>query len=330
MKRLRTSDHVNHTKRAGEHIRIIDSDDDVKVDATSDHAHIAPLPGADIEINAARLPRPRKGATNDEATIPKRHRPHRTAQARSGVDASTIPDPSAFTNGRGQLDDDAYLAAIRAGHNRTLLQREAEQRRLDQISSSHRRAEQERIAEAAREQENKKRHQRRKAEKARKAEEARRRAEEAQEKEREEGQAAVRWKEARRKVYLDKWATVYGAKSTVDGEMAGAWSFGQVPWPVYPLRTADGLSTKPVTLESLIPTGIRSFLLDMASTHGPGTATSDADSLSWKKVLTKAIQHMHPDRATTRLLPRVRSADRDAVKEGIEVCARILNALKDE
>jgi hypothetical protein len=82
----------------------------------------------------------------------------------------------------------------------------------------------------------------------------------------------------------------------------------------------------------LTKSAIKAFLLDMPILQS-GTATEakagETDSVSMRKILGRALHQMHPDRATTRLLPRVREADRQAVREGVEVCARILNALKD-
>jgi len=44
-------------------------------------------------------------------------------------------------------------------------------------------------------------------------------------------------------------------------------------------------------------------------------------------VLREAIRNFHPDRFNSKVLPRVREGEREKVKEGMEICSRVLTDL---
>lgn len=108
-------------------------------------------------------------------------------------------------------------------------------------------------------------------------------------------------KKGARERYTERWKAI----TIVGGEIEEVdLSYEDVPWPVY--RKAD-----------LDRANVREFMVDLAK-----DTREDV-----KKTLREAIRAYHPDRFFGRILPRVREADREKVKEGVELCSRIINDL---
>lgn len=119
--------------------------------------------------------------------------------------------------------------------------------------------------------------------------------------------------------YINLWANLAGEIQQVE------MRYQDIPWPIYGGK-------------SLERDHIRIFLLDLA-TDTTSTSTSGKKENSGrdgitkeqeKKVLRDAIRIFHPDRFFGRFLDRVRKGDRDRVKQGVEVCSRVINALAAE
>ena len=157
-----------------------------------------------------------------------------------------------------------------------------------------------------------------KSEKERLEEQARERARNDEKKridrlKREKGRQEEDRRKAQRDRYRARWATV----GDTGGEIEEAeLAFKDIPWPIY---TSKGR----LDLDDLETDAVRAFLEAVASDRGEGTD-------EFRKVLRDAIRAFHPDRFFSRILARVRAADRDMVKEGVERCSRIINALAAE
>lgn len=130
--------------------------------------------------------------------------------------------------------------------------------------------------------------------------------------------------------YINIWQSLIGVGA--QGEIQQVeMRYKDIPWPIYGGKQLD-------------KSNIYNFLSDLATdTTGTGTGTTVNKSSSTsssssstsvkdreKKVLRDAIRIFHPDRFFGRFLERVRVSDRDKVKEGVEVCSRVINALAAE
>ena len=185
------------------------------------------------------------------------------------------------------MDEEEYAEWVRMGMYRKT--HKAELERQEKVRKE--RQERERIKEEARE--TARRVERRRMEKIRQ----------------EKGKAVEDRKRAQRDRYRSRWASI----GEVGGDIEEAeLTFGDIPWPVYASPT--------VVLEDLEMDPVRAFFEAIAADRGEGD-----DEL--KKVLRDAIRAFHPDRFFARILPRVSERDREMVKEGVEVCSRIINAL---
>lgn len=111
-------------------------------------------------------------------------------------------------------------------------------------------------------------------------------------------------KSAKRARYVARWKAI----TTTGGEIEETnITFDDIPWPVYDTASID----KPQ---------VKEFMVDMARQNGEDV----------KKTLRETIRAFHPDRFFGRILPRVRPDDRERVKEAVESCSRIINALAGE
>lgn len=101
-----------------------------------------------------------------------------------------------------------------------------------------------------------------------------------------------------------------------------------VPWPVYASGVSAARPLGTVALGDFVQGKIKDFLLALA-VEQPGTATRGRadDQEAYRKMLREAIRMYHPDRFFGRVLPRIRASERDRVKEGVELCSRIINDL---
>ena len=122
--------------------------------------------------------------------------------------------------------------------------------------------------------------------------------------------------------YIAIWQSLAG----VPGEVQQVeMRYKDIPWPIYGGKTLDKAN-------------IYTFLSDLASDTTTTTTTTTTTNTNGrgiqkdkeKKVLRDAIRIFHPDRFFGRFLERVRISDRDKVKEGVEVCSRVINALAAE
>lgn len=96
-------------------------------------------------------------------------------------------------------------------------------------------------------------------------------------------------------------------------------TFQDIPWPIYAAK--GGEVEYIITLDDLSAKNVKEFLLDLAKDR-----TEMEYEAARKKVLRDAIRMFHPDR-WHRVLPRVEEAERENVKQGVELCSRIINDL---
>ena len=130
---------------------------------------------------------------------------------------------------------------------------------------------------------------------------------------REKGKLEEDRRKAQRDRYGARWATV----GETGGEIEEAeLAFKDIPWPIYASRGR-------LDIEDLETDAVRTFLEAVAVDRGQGND-------EFKKILRDAIRAFHPDRFFSRILSRVRAGDQDKVKEGVERCSRIINALAAE
>jgi len=120
-----------------------------------------------------------------------------------------------------------------------------------------------------------------------------------------------RRKERERKRHLDardtydrRWSELLNSKSVDLG-------FGDVPWPV-----PGGVEMSQVTTET-----ISAFLFPSGSDVGRGRTR--------KEVLREEMLRFHPDKFEGRVMPRIRSKDRDSVREGANAVARAVMTLME-
>lgn len=145
----------------------------------------------------------------------------------------------------------------------------------------------------------------------RKAAEATARAEAARVLKAEEDARKHRREERRRKRQVDArdtydrhWVELLNSKSVDLG-------FGDIPWPVQ-----GWMDSSQVTAET-----ISAFLFPSGSNDGRGRTR--------KEVLREEMLRFHPDKFEGRVMRRVRSEDRDSVREGANAVARAVMRLMD-
>ncbi|ORX35878.1 hypothetical protein BD324DRAFT_629364 [Kockovaella imperatae] len=185
------------------------------------------------------------------------------------------------------MDEEEYAEWVRNGMYR--LRNRAELERQEKIRKE--RVERERIMEEAKE--TARRVEKRRIDKLKK----------------EKGKAEEDKKRAQRDRYRARWDSI----GDVGGEIEEAeLAFADIPWPIY--------SSRQVRVDDLEQEAVRTFFEAIAGDRGSGD-----DEL--RKILREAIRAFHPDRFFSRILPRVKARDQELVKEGVEKCSRIINAL---
>ena len=192
----------------------------------------------------------------------------------------------------GRMGEEEYAEWVRGGMYR--LKNRAEVERQERIRQE--RLERERLREVE-------------EEKARKAE-----AKRLEKLRKEKGRVEEERRSAQRERYRSRWKTIVEVGGEIEeSELA----FVDIPWPIYrpPKRSLE--------LDHFEVETVRTFLLALAAD------TSDQDT-ELKKVIREAIRSFHPDRFFGRILPRVREADRETVKDAVERTTRILNDLAAE
>lgn len=95
--------------------------------------------------------------------------------------------------------------------------------------------------------------------------------------------------------------------------------FSDVPWPVASARGSGfGIVLSP---SDLTADNVKRFLYALADDETKGGRDGR------RKVIRDAIRLFHSDRFHSRVLPRVREGEREIVKDGVEIVARILTDL---
>jgi hypothetical protein len=131
--------------------------------------------------------------------------------------------------------------------------------------------------------------------------------------------------EAGFKEYRIRYRTRWKAIGEVGGEIEESeLAFADVPWPVYqkPRANAGAGTHYDIVIGDLQKENIKKFLMDIAADDGAKD--------NGKAILREAIRVFHPDKFYGKMLDRVRALDRDKVKEGVEICSRVINILAGE
>ena len=118
-----------------------------------------------------------------------------------------------------------------------------------------------------------------------------------------------------RERYISRWKSLLstdtddGVDGDGDGIIETELSYQDIPWPIYQKSNLDTIS-------------IKTFLSSFTS-----STSSQSQKEQERKIYREAIRNFHPDRFNSKVLPRVREGERDKVKEGMEVCSRVLTGL---
>lgn len=124
---------------------------------------------------------------------------------------------------------------------------------------------------------------------------------------------------AKRAEQRQAWVKRSAALFTTGEIQSVRLTFQDIPWPIYAAK--GGEVEYIVTLDDLCTKNVKEFLLDLARDK-----VEMEYEAARKKVLRDAIRMFHPDR-WHRVLPRVEEAERENVKQGVELCSRIINDL---
>lgn len=124
---------------------------------------------------------------------------------------------------------------------------------------------------------------------------------------------------AKRAEQRQAWVKRSAALFTTGEIQSVRLTFQDIPWPIYAAK--GGEVEYIVTLDDLCTKNVKEFLLDLARDN-----VEMEYEAARKKVLRDAIRMFHPDR-WHRVLPRVEEAERENVKDGVELCSRIINDL---
>lgn len=128
--------------------------------------------------------------------------------------------------------------------------------------------------------------------------------------------------------YINIWQSLAGVG--VQGEVQQVeMRYKDIPWPIYGGKVLEKQNIYNF-LSDLASDTSTSSSSNIAKSSSTNTSTSASVKDKEKKVLRDAIRIFHPDRFFGRFLDRVRVSDRDKVKEGVEVCSRVINALAAE
>jgi hypothetical protein len=115
--------------------------------------------------------------------------------------------------------------------------------------------------------------------------------------------ALERVEEARR-TYEQRWRALLQPDASDGQDMA----FTDVPWPVLPARAGASIQ-----LADIVPTALERFLVP--------PAPPQADDVDWLKLrkdrLRETMLRFHPDKFSSRVLRKVRDADREDVEDGV-------------
>jgi len=122
-----------------------------------------------------------------------------------------------------------------------------------------------------------------------------------------------------RERYLSRWNKLLSNLTTTDSDsdniIETELSYSDIPWPIY---TKSKLDKKSISL----------FLSNVALLPAQGSTLAGKEGKeAERKILREAIRNFHPDRFLSKVLPRVREKEREKVKEGMEICSRVLTDL---
>jgi hypothetical protein len=122
-----------------------------------------------------------------------------------------------------------------------------------------------------------------------------------------------------RERYLSRWNKLLSNSKNSDSDsdmiIETELSYSDIPWPIYAKSKLD-------------KNAISLFLSNVALLPIQGGIISGKEGKeAERKVLREAIRNFHPDRFLSKVLPRVREGEREKVKEGMEVCSRVLTDL---
>jgi hypothetical protein len=237
------------------------------------------------------------------STVPLRYRA--TSANAAGPSKRGVPDIGSMT----EMEYASYIRVeMERAQNARELRQAAERRRMHD--------EMERLRYLSEERDREKEERRRlRREKRRRAEDQEniRREQEERQREADSNGGAMRWeaggfvkhdrpsKQLARERYTHRWQVVVA----VGGEIEECnMTYDDIPWPIY----------KGATLGK---GAVEEFMKDLAAEKGQ----------ELKKTLRETIRAYHPDRFVGRILPRVRSQDQEDVRQGVEMCSRIINDL---
>jgi hypothetical protein len=122
-----------------------------------------------------------------------------------------------------------------------------------------------------------------------------------------------------RERYLSRWNKLLSTSTNTDSDsdmiIETELSYSDIPWPIY---AKSKLEKKSISL----------FLSNVALLPLQGRILAGKEGKeAERKTLREAIKNFHPDRFLSKVLPRVREGEREKVKEGMEVCSRVLTDL---
>lgn len=124
-----------------------------------------------------------------------------------------------------------------------------------------------------------------------------------------------------RERYISRWNKLLSNSNSKDTDsdsdniIETELSYTDIPWPIY---GKSKLEKKSVSL----------FLSNLALLPIQGGIISGKEGReAERKILREAIRNFHPDRFLSKVLPRVRKGEREKVKEGMEICSRVLTDL---
>jgi len=120
-----------------------------------------------------------------------------------------------------------------------------------------------------------------------------------------------------RERYISRWSRLLSTTTDSDSDniIEMELSYTDIPWPIY---TKSKLEKKSISL----------FLSNVALLPAQGGMIAGKEGKeAERKILREAIRNFHPDRFSSKVLPRVREGEREKVKEGMEICSRVLTDL---
>lgn len=202
----------------------------------------------------------------------------------------------------GDFDPDEFKRWVRDRFERS----RAEARRAEEsfIRQQKQTAERDQYFAEEKRKEDQRRAQEKKDKKAREAD----RLEALREQQRAKDNVKVKLEDTR-KLARERYTARWKALTDVGGDIEESEiRYIDVPWPIYDCT------------KEMEKSKVKEFMIDLAKENGENV----------KKTLRETIRAFHPDRFFGRVLPRTREQDREKVKEGVEACSRIINALLGE